>query len=118
MSIPETCGRAVHLASGTTRGDSRETAALGAELWGAMRHGEEVSLALLSAFSVDQMARQLQGDARLTVDVMLTHLARLPRETSAAALEDLLDAHRRRVLPELSGRQIDLFRRLNGGRDV
>lgn len=96
-------------ASGKGSGDSRETAALGAELYAAMRRGEEVSLGLLSAFSVDQMARQLTGDARLTVDVAFTHLARLDRPTALAALEDLLDLHRRRVLPEVSGRQLDLF---------
>lgn len=101
-------------ASGKTRGNSRETAALGAELYAAMRHGEVVSLALLSGFSDDQMVRQLQGEARLTLDVALTHLARLDRAVALGALEDLLDAHRRRVLPEVSGRQIDLFARLNG----
>ena len=31
---------------------------------------------------------------------------------SRSAFSDLLDAHRRRVLPEVSGRQIDLFKRL------
>jgi hypothetical protein len=91
----------------------RETAALGAELYGAMTHGEVASLALLSGFSDDQMVRQLHDEARLTADVVFTHLARLPRETALGALEDLLDAHRRRVLPSLSGRQIDLFGRLN-----
>ena len=39
-------------------------------------------------------------------------LARLDRATALAALEDLLDAHRRRVLPDVSGQQIDLFKRL------
>ena len=110
--MPSKLGPVSALASGKTSGDSRETAALGAELYAAMRRGEEVSLGLLSAFSVDQMARQLTGDARLTVDVALTHLARLDRPTALAALEDLLDLHRRRVLPEVSGRQLDLFGRL------
>ena len=109
VPVPET-------ASGKTRGNFRETAALGAELYGAMTHGEVASLALLSGFSDDQMDRQLRGEARLTVDVALTHLARLPRETALRALEDLLDLHRRRVLPDLNGHQIDLFGRLNGGR--
>lgn len=103
-------------ASGKSRGNFRETAALGLELYSAMSHGEVASLALLSGFSDDQMVRQLQGEARLTVDVALTHLARLDRAVAIAALEDLLDAHRRRVLPETSGRQIDLFGRLAGGR--
>ena len=103
-------------ASGKPCGDSRETAAMGKELHGVMRYGEETALSLLSAFSVDQMARQLQGEARLTVDVLMTHLARLERGVAEAALLDLLDAHRRRVLPEMSGRQIDLFSRLNGVR--
>lgn len=111
--MPSKVGPVSAGASGKTCGDSRETAALGAELYGAMRRGEEVSLGLLSAFSVDQMARQLQGDARLTVDVTMTHLSRLDRAVALGALEDLLDAHRRRVLPSLSGRQIDLFGRLN-----
>jgi len=103
-------------ASGTTRGDSRETAALGAELYAAMRRGEETSLALLASISTDQMVRQLTGEARLLLDLALTHLARLDRAVALGALEDLLDAHRRRVLPETSGRQIDLFGRLSGGR--
>lgn len=102
------------LASGKSSGESRETAALGAELYAAMARGEETSLALLSGLSGDQMHRQLLGEARLTVDVALTHLARLERATALGALEDLLDAHRRRVLPEVSGKQIDLFRRLGG----
>jgi len=103
-------------ASGVSRGDSRETVAFGAELYGAMRRGEATSLALLSALSTDQMERQLTGEARLLLETALTHLARLDRATAPGALEDLLDAHRRRVLPETSGRQIDLFGRLNGGR--
>ncbi len=103
-------------ASGRSSGEPRETAALAAELYAVMARGEETSLALLSGLSSDQMHRQLLGEARLTVDVACTHLARLPRETALGALEDLLDAHRRRVLPSLSGRQIDLFSRLNGSR--
>ena len=103
-------------ASGKTRVNFRETAALGAELYGAMTHGEVASLALLSGFSDDRMVRQLHDEARLTVDVALAHLARLERATALGALEDLLDAHRRRVLPEVSGKQIDLFRRLGGAR--
>ena len=35
-----------------------------------------------------------------------------PRIDAIETLEDLLDAHRRRVLPDVSGRQIDLFGRL------
>jgi hypothetical protein len=113
MSMAQGLRPAAIPASGRSSGDSRETAALGAELYAAMRRGEEVSLGLLAGFSVDQMARQLQGDARLTVDTSMTHLARLDRAVALGALEDLLDAHRRRVLPEMSGRQIDLFGRLN-----
>jgi len=100
--------------SGSSRGgDSAETAALGAELYGAMRRGEATSLALLSGMSEDQMHRELQGEARLHLDTALTHLARLDRAVALGALEDLLDLHRRRVLPEVSGRQLDLFGRLN-----
>ena len=117
MSVmPSKMGPVLGPASGKVRGNFRETAALGTELYGAMTHGEVASLALLSGFSEDQMLRQLHGDARLTVDVALTHLARLPRETALRALEDLLDLHRHRVLPDLNGHQIDLFGRLNGGR--
>ena len=100
-------------ASGKTCGGTRETAAMGLELYAAMRRGEEASLALLSLLSPDQMHRELLGEARLHVDTMFAHLARLERAVALSALEDLLDAHRRRVLPDVSGRQIDLFGRLN-----
>lgn len=117
MSVmPSKVGPVSAAASGKTSGDSRETVALGAELYAAMRRGEETSLALLASISTDQMVRQLTGEARLLLDVALTHLARLDRAVALGALEDLLDAHRRRVLPETSGRQIDLFGRLAGGR--
>lgn len=109
-------GRAAAPASGRSSGESRETSALAAELYAAMSRGEETSLALLSGLSGDQMHRQLLGEARLTVDVAMTHLARLDRSVALGALEDLLDAHRRRVLPEVSGKQIDLFRRLGVSR--
>lgn len=103
-------------ARGKCSGDSRESRALGAELYAAMSRGEETSLALMAGLSGDQMHRQLLGEARLTLDVVMTHLARLDRATALSALEDLLDAHRNRVRPEASGRQIDLFRRLGGAR--
>ena len=96
--------------------DSRETLALLGLLAEEMKWGERPSLALLSGLSEDQMDRQLSGEARGLHDVVMTHLARMPRETAAQALLDDLDAHRRRVLPELSDtRTLDLFGRLNGG---
>jgi len=103
-------------ARGKSSGDSRESRAFGAELYAAMSRGEEASLSLLAGLSGDQMHRQLLGEARLSLDVVMTHLSRLERAAALVALEDLLDAHRRRVLPEVSGRQIDLFRRLGGAR--
>lgn len=114
MATLRSCSPVASGASGKTRGNFRETAALGLELYGAMGHGEVASLALLSGFSDDQMVRQLQGEARLTMDVALTHLARLDRTVALCALEDLLDAHRARVLAQPNGRQIDLFGRLAG----
>lgn len=114
--------RAAATASGIARGiprsgDTHETLALMAALRDEMRYGEEASLALLSSLSPDQMTRQLTGEARGLLDVAFTHLARLPRETAAQALMDALDAHRRRVLPELHDtRTLDLFGRLGGGR--
>lgn len=55
-----------------------------------MRRGEETSLALLCALSVDQMHRELQGEARLHADTLFTHLARLDPHVAEAALSDLL----------------------------
>ena len=120
--MPSKVGPVSGAASGTVRGNGRsgdtpETSALLAALYGEMRYGEEASLALLSSISPDQMVRQLTGEARGLLDVAFTHLARLPRETAAQALLDALDAHRRRVLPELHDtRTLDLFGRLSGGR--
>jgi hypothetical protein len=82
-----------------------------------MKRGEETSLALLSSVSVDQMCRQLTGGARGLFEVAFTHLARLPRHVAIQALEDCLDVHRRRVLPEMGDtKTLDLFGRLSGGR--
>mgnify|MGYP006931608106 CR=1 FL=1 len=85
---------------------------MGAELYAAMRRGEETSLALLSPLSVDQMHRELQGEARLHVDTLMTHLARLETRVAEQALVDLLHAHIPRVRPGMSAGQIDLFGRL------
>lgn len=115
--IPAKVGLAADGASGKCRGDSRETVALLSALYAEMKRGEELPLALLSSLSPDQMVRQLTGEARGLFDMVMTHLARFPRETALRALEDSLDAHRRRVLPGLSDTQtLDLFGRLSGGR--
>jgi hypothetical protein len=109
-----TSGRAADPASGEssgkTRSDSEPTRRAGQVLWGQTRRGEETSLALLSALSSDQHHRQLAGEARLLADVLFTHAARFDRDKALDFLAELLDEHRRRVLPAVRETQnLSLF---------
>ena len=115
---PGSCGASTK-SRAKSRSDSPETAALGEALWSEMRRGEEPSLALLSKVVPSTMRRQLRESdpTRLLADVVVTHLARLRRDTALDIVEQWLDAARDRVRPSLSdARQINLFRR--GGRDA
>jgi hypothetical protein len=102
-------------ASGERRGETRSadsapTIKAGYALWQNMKRGEATSLSLLASLSPDQHERQLTAEARLLTDVLMTHLARIDRETALDFLADLLDEHRRRVLPELRDtRTLSLF---------
>lgn len=98
-------------------GDSSETVAALNLLWKDMKRGEQVSLALLSSLSPDQLRRQMTDEARGLIDVLFTFLARLDRDSAEDFLGQLLDLHRRRVLPELRrAENLDLFGAMGGRR--